>query len=94
MGFVPVRCPVRSDRRITTTRKDKIMPRTRKVTVNTRPVASAHQAANERIIEFTAPNGNGGLINFTYDEETGRVTVDLYGLDKDVEVRVSESRRS
>lgn len=66
------------------------MARSRKVSVNTKPIASHYASPNERIIEFTAPNGKGGLISLFYNEETGVVRVGVYRLDEGVHVDVSE----
>lgn len=64
------------------------MPRT-KPTVNTRCVANNYAAANERIIEFSDPNGAGGLVSFKFYPETGDLVVDVYRTDKTVTVRAA-----
>lgn len=52
------------------------------IRVITQPVAQNY--ANEKIIEFTASDGSGGLISFT--ERDGEVIVELYRLDGNVVV--------
>jgi hypothetical protein len=66
--------------------------------VITRCVADAHHAPNERIVEFSFPNGRGGLISFrdtwTTDDKTGETVhtciVDLYRLDNGITVLCPE----
>lgn len=65
------------------------MARSRTVKINTKPVASHYASDTEKIIEFTAPNGQGGLISFAYDAETGTVRIAAYRLDPKVQVTVS-----
>ncbi len=60
---------------------------TRKPTVTTNPVANRYAAANERIVEFSASNGAGGLISFN---DTGeRLIVDIYNHSPNVVIRVT-----
>ncbi len=59
----------------------------KRVKVNTKPVAGTYAAGNERIVEFSSPNG-GGLISFTV-RDNGRLDVSLYRLDSTVDVRTS-----
>lgn len=56
--------------------------------VTTKCVADRYAAPNERIVEFSAPSGAGGLMSFVLHDD-GTLTVDLYRLS-DTTVRVSE----
>lgn len=64
------------------------MAHSKRPTVNTKCVAHHYAAPHERIVEFSAPNGQGGLIKLSYWADTGECTVDLYRLDDGVSVRV------
>jgi hypothetical protein len=55
--------------------------------VNTKCVASHYAGSNERIVEFSV-NGNGGLISFVARED-GSLVVQLYRMDKNIDVTVS-----
>lgn len=57
--------------------------------MNCHPVASAYQAADERIIEFSSAQG-GGLISISTNEADGTVTVLVYRQDASVRVREGE----
>ncbi len=59
------------------------MAKSQKPKVNSKPVASQYEGVNERIIEF-----EGGLISFI-QLDNGKIKVDLYNLDRTVEVAVS-----
>lgn len=56
------------------------MAKRNRVSVNVAPVASHYAAENERIVEFMAPNGVGGLISLRYHED-GTVSIEPYRLD-------------
>ncbi len=64
-----------------------------KPTVDKDPVANQYAGRTERIVEFGSgePNGPGGLISFTRNDD-GTLHVSLYRLDKGVVVTVSEER--
>lgn len=47
----------------------------KKARVNTRPTADFYAADGEKIIEFTFPDGTGGLIAFIVTEFGNRVNV-------------------
>lgn len=57
-----------------------------RVTVN--PVADQYHGPRERIVEFSGTRW-GGLISLREDE-TGKLTLELYRLDPSVVVRVSQ----
>ncbi len=59
-----------------------------KIKVNTSPVADNYSGTNEKIIEFSSPNG-GGLISFRLMDD-GTLRVDVYRQDPTVTVRVGE----
>lgn len=59
-----------------------------RVNVNTSPVADRYAGPDERIVEFSSPEG-GGLVSFMVRD--GKLIVDLYRLDDTVEVRVPGS---
>lgn len=59
-----------------------------KITLNTRQVANVYAGPEERILEFSSPNG-GGLIAFRLHQD-GRLLVDVYRQDATVEVRVGK----
>lgn len=61
-----------------------------KPNVNTNPVANQYTSRNERIVEYSSPNG-GGLIRFTVLDD-GTLAVGLYGHDETVKISVSDSR--
>lgn len=63
---------------------------TRKIRVDTSPVADAYTAANEKAIEYSSPGG-GGLITFWLHDD-GRLIVDLHGHDATVDIRVGKAR--
>jgi len=60
---------------------------TKKPTVKLKCPANQHAAPGERIIEFTFPNGKGGLISF-FDGENGPL-VNVYDHDKEVTANVA-----
>lgn len=55
-----------------------------RIQIDTSPVANHYAGGNERIVEFSSPNG-GGLISFTMID--GTLIVDVYGTDDTVKVR-------
>lgn len=59
----------------------------RKPRVLTRCVANNYAAPGQRIVEYSFPNGKGGLISFDLDNE-GNARVDLYQQDPEVTIRV------
>lgn len=63
-----------------------------KVSVNTSPVASGYEARNQKIIEYSDPDGCGvgGLILFAWHPDTGHLTVNLYRHDPAVNIIVSD----
>jgi len=67
------------------------MATTKRVKVNTRPVAANYADADETIIEFTSPDGLGGLISFR-PVAGGLMLVHLYRLDPQVIVSVQETQ--
>ena len=60
-----------------------------KISVNTSPVADQYAGRDEKIIEYSSPNG-GGLISFRLMDD-GTLSVDLYRHDPTVRVRVGEA---
>lgn len=64
------------------------MTRRSPVTVTTDPGANRYAGPNERIIEFSSPNG-GGLILFRVNDD-GTLTVEPYRTDGTVTVRLAE----
>lgn len=61
-----------------------------KIKVDTSPVADAYaHRPDEKIIEFSSPNG-GGLIAFRVTDD-GRLRVDVYRADPSVDVVVGKS---
>lgn len=56
-----------------------------KARITTGPVASHYEAPNERIVEFSWPDGNGGLISFRQLND-GTPIVELYRLDQAIVV--------
>lgn len=58
-------------------------PRGRSIRINTDPVADHYATGNERIIEFSSPNG-GGLISFRLTGDG--LTVEIYQTDSTVTV--------
>jgi hypothetical protein len=67
------------------------MPRS-KISVNTSPVADQYSERDEKIIEFSSPNG-GGLVSFSMMED-GTLTVDIYRTDPTVIVRTGDDVRT
>jgi hypothetical protein len=61
----------------------------RKPRVNTNPGANQYAAPGERIIEYTMPDGTGGLISF-WTSDTGKTHVHLYRADPGIVITVSE----
>jgi len=59
-----------------------------KINVNTSPVANRYAGRDERIVEFSSPNG-GGLIAFALLDD-GTLRVDIYRQDPTVTVVVGE----
>ena len=59
-----------------------------KINVNTSPVANQYAGRDERIVEFSSPNG-GGLIAFSLLDD-GTLRVDIYRQDPTVVVVVGE----
>jgi hypothetical protein len=69
---------------------DKENPAMARIHVNTSPVANQYAAPNEKIIEYSVGGGSklvGGLIAFRVLED-GKLVIDLYRHDADVEIRV------
>ncbi len=62
-----------------------------RVRINTNPVAQQYAGQDERIIEYSSPNG-GGLISFTLVEDT--LVVALYRHDETVRVGVNRNSLS
>lgn len=62
----------------------------KKVSVNTNPGANGYAGPGERIVEYSAPNGDGGLILFAIAED-GHVQVHLYRHDPTVEISVGKA---
>jgi len=60
---------------------------TRKPSVSTRCVANFYAGPEERIVEFSAPSGAGGLISLQVGSD-GKLSVHVYRLDDDVTVTV------
>jgi hypothetical protein len=67
------------------------MPRS-KISVNTSPVADQYSQRDEKVIEFSSPNG-GGLVSFSMMED-GALTVDIYRTDPAVIVRTGDDVRT
>jgi len=67
------------------------MKKTAKPTVRVKCPANVHSASFERIIEFSAPNGKGGLISIRH-LPSGEVVVEPYRLDDGVKVIAQPSR--
>jgi hypothetical protein len=65
---------------------------TRKVKINTRPVADQHTGKDERVIEYSSPNG-GGLISFRLTDD-GYLVVDIYREDESVLVLVADRHKA
>lgn len=64
----------------------------RKIKVNPRPVADAYTGPDERIIEYSSPNG-GGLISFRLTSD-GYLHVDLYREDSTVLITTDERHKA
>lgn len=62
----------------------------RKPSAKLRCVANGYTAPNERVIEFSHPNG-GGLISLRATDD-GRLIVEAYQLDAAVDVRPGSYR--
>lgn len=60
-----------------------------RIKVNTSPVADSYSSRDEKIVEYSSPNG-GGLIAFRLMED-GTLRVDLYRHDPTVVVVVGEA---
>jgi hypothetical protein len=58
--------------------------------VNTNPGANSYAAPNEKIIEYSVPGGPGGLIAFKVTDD-GKLVIDLYRHDAEVEIRVGKA---
>lgn len=61
----------------------------RKPKVSTKCVADKYASGSEKIIEFSFPDGTGGLICFFAGENENRV--DIYRLDKGIRVVVGKA---
>lgn len=59
-----------------------------KIKINTRPVADSYTFDDERIIEYSSPNG-GGLINFRLMPD-GKLAVECYRHDSTVRISIGE----
>ena len=57
--------------------------------VMTNPVANRYSAPHERIVEFSAPNGNGGLISLM-NHDDGTLSVHVYNYGPRVAVHVGK----
>lgn len=67
------------------------MSKQRKPKVIVNCVANHYTGPNERIIEFTFPSGEGGLISLRTTHE-GASVVDVYNYDRYVQVLVGERK--
>jgi hypothetical protein len=66
----------------------------RRPSINLKCVADSYaEKSRERIAEFSAPNGKGGLICIRQNDD-GTVTVSVYRLDAGVEVKAPASHTS
>jgi len=61
----------------------------KEVKINVNPVANRYAGSTEHIIEYTGPNGAGGLVSFIATD-TG-VIVNLYRHDPQVDIRVNRA---
>ena len=61
-----------------------------KPTVKVNCVANHYTAPNERIIEYTFPDGTGGLIAFFAANEHHGPIVNLYCHDRKVEINIAK----
>lgn len=61
----------------------------RKIKVSTSCVANGHAEPNEKIIEFSSPNG-GGLISFQLKDD-GTLNVSVYNTDATVMVQTPKA---
>jgi len=61
-----------------------VMTRNKKPRIITRCIADKYALPDEKIIEFSFPNGSGGLISFKMADHP---IISLYRCDKDIEVR-------
>jgi len=57
--------------------------------VTTKCVADTYHLQGERIVEFSFPNGKGGLISLMLDNY-GNPIVCLYNVDKEIEIRTDK----
>lgn len=60
----------------------------RKIKINTSPVANNYAGTEEKIIEFSSPAG-GGLISFRLRDD-GKLGIDVYNYDPTVLVNVGK----
>ena len=60
----------------------------KKPSVTLKCPANFHSMPEERIIEFSFLNGLGGLISFR--EIKGKSVIELYRIDKDIQIRVND----
>lgn len=58
-------------------------------TVTTRCVADSFHAPNERMVEFSGPAGNGGLISLAAMPD-GTLSVHIYRYDTNVRITVGQ----
>ena len=66
-----------------------------KPTVTANPGADQYSASNEKIIEYSAPDGSGGLISFrwmyTEAADAGVLQVELYRHDPAVKIIIGDA---
>lgn len=60
--------------------------------VITKCVANNYAGPHGRIVEFSFPSGNGGLISF-FTNESGKEIVEVYRTDAEIEVRCPKDRQ-
>jgi len=64
----------------------------RKITINTNPVANGYTGRDEKIIEFSSPGG-GGLISFRLNDKN-ELDVSVYRTDDTVTVALAKDVRT
>lgn len=65
----------------------------RPIKVDTKPVADHYAGPNEKIVEYSTKEAGGGLIAFRITDD-GRLVIDLYQHDPQVEIRVGKAREN
>ena len=63
----------------------------KKAKLTTKCVANQYAGPSERIIEFSFPDGSGGLISFLPANGARKNRVDVYRIDKSVKVLVGKA---